>query len=50
MKIVVTLAMMITAKVSIIKAGLYIIVQCIGAMIGAAILKVSKSGIEFELK
>jgi len=35
----VTLAMMVTGKIQLIKAGLYIVVQCVGAMIGAAVLK-----------
>lgn len=36
----VTLAMLVTGKIQLIKAGLYIVVQCVGAMMGAAVLKV----------
>ncbi|XP_021967005.1 aquaporin AQPAn.G isoform X3 [Folsomia candida] len=35
----VSLAMMVTGKLQLIKAGLYIGAQCIGAMMGAAVLK-----------
>jgi glycerol uptake facilitator-like aquaporin len=37
----VTLAMTVTGKIQFVKAGLYIVVQCIGAMIGTAVLKVN---------
>lgn len=34
--------MLITGKITIIRGFLYMIVQCVGALVGTAILKVSK--------
>lgn len=36
----ITVSMLVTGKIKPVKAGLYIIIQCVGAIVAIAVLKV----------
>ena len=38
----VTVALLVTRKISVVRAVLFVVAQCLGAIIGAAFLKVTK--------